>query len=82
MSNDAVIVMCPPYPEYKKASKDQSHKKLRMKMSRISFIAFVILSIIFMVTIIYLSNPKDYDQSKCNPNEGATERLFFSRCVG
>lgn len=24
-SNDLVIVMCPPYPEYKEAPKDQSH---------------------------------------------------------
>ena len=28
MSNDAVIVMCPPYPEYKEAPKDQSHSEL------------------------------------------------------
>jgi len=29
MSNDLVIVMCPPYPEYKEAPKDQSHSELR-----------------------------------------------------
>lgn len=29
MSHDAVMVMCPPYPEYKEAPKDQSASELR-----------------------------------------------------
>ena len=28
MSNDAVMVMCPPSPEYKEAPEDQSHSEL------------------------------------------------------
>jgi len=28
MSNNTVIVMCPPYPEYKEAPKDQSQSEL------------------------------------------------------
>lgn len=28
MSNNTVMVMCPPYPEYKEAPKDQSHSEL------------------------------------------------------
>lgn len=28
MSKDLVIIMCPPYPEYKEAPKDQSHCEL------------------------------------------------------
>lgn len=29
MSNDLVIVMCPPYSDYPEAPKDQSHSELR-----------------------------------------------------
>lgn len=29
ISNDLVVVMCPPYPEYKEAPKDQSECELR-----------------------------------------------------
>lgn len=28
-TSDLVVVMCPPYPEYKEAPKDQSHSELR-----------------------------------------------------
>ena len=28
MSNEAVVIMCPPYPEYEEAPKDQSHSEL------------------------------------------------------
>lgn len=28
MSNETAIIMCPPYPEYKEAPKDQSHSEL------------------------------------------------------